>query len=191
MNLDDLKLEWKQFKYFQIIENDELTQYWKCLNGYKSKVLDKTLKLSEYTNRVNSVERECSYLCQFLERDSSKYFAAAKPGNANNYGIKMNNDGTYYCSKKITDNKELLSVNENEANKFFPIILDNLYKIFEEPITDENIKEKSKIFDKLILPGKLVLKMVAMNNNGKFLYTYKTEVLRSIYTFCIKKNQEN
>ena len=77
MNLDDLKLEWKEFKYFQIIENDELTQYWKCFNRYKSKVLDKTLKLSEYTNRVDSMESEGIYLCQFIDRYRSKYFAAA------------------------------------------------------------------------------------------------------------------
>jgi 5-methylcytosine-specific restriction protein B len=186
-NLYDLILKWKSFKYYQTIEKDEMSKIWECFSYYKSKVLNRTLQLEDYTNRVNSLDSECNYLCQFFERDSSKYFAAAKPGNANNYGIKMNDDETYYCSKKITENKELLEVNKEEANKFFPKILEELYTIFKEEITDDNIKIKSKSFEKFTLPNKLILKIIAMNNNGKFLYTYKTDVLKNIYSFLYQE----
>ncbi len=182
-NLEDLISKWENFKYFQDIEPDEIFQIWESFNNYKAKVLSKTLQLDEYTNRVNALSNNGNYLCQFFENISSKYFAAAKPGNANNYGIKMNNDETYYCSKKVTNDKELISVNAEKANEFFPMILDTLYNVFNEEITDKNIEEKAKYIDTCVLPGKLILKIAAMNNKGNFLYTYKTEVLKNIYNF--------
>ncbi|MDT8339830.1 MAG: hypothetical protein RQ763_11605 [Sulfurimonas sp.] len=81
--IDNIVDEWKNFKYFQEIDKEEISAVWKCFKHYKKKVLDKTLQLKEYTNRVQNLDGECNYLCQFFERDSEKYFASAKPGNWN------------------------------------------------------------------------------------------------------------
>ncbi|MDT8338342.1 MAG: AAA family ATPase [Sulfurimonas sp.] len=76
-----------------------------------------------------------------------------------------------------------------EANVYFPIILEYLYEAFNTEISDYNIKEKSKYFEEnKLVAGKMILKIMAMNNNGKFLYTYKTEVLKNIYNYFYPDN---
>lgn len=144
--IEKLVDEWKEFKYFQEIDQGEIDSVWKCFKHYKNKVISKTLQLDEYTNRVQNLDGKCNYLCQFFERDSDKYFAAAKPGNANNYGIKMNDDETYYCSKKITKTTELTRATQDEVKIYFPIVLDYLYEAFNLEISDDNLKERSKYF---------------------------------------------
>lgn|GEM_PF-5691632 len=183
ISLEKLVDDWEKFEYFQQINSEEIENIWSCFKSYKSKILKETLQLNEYTNIVKNTNGECNYLCQFFERDSEKFFASAKPGNATNYGIKMNSNGKYYCSKKITQNKVIENANSEQASQYFFKILNNL-KYSMMTFTDENKQEILDYFKKdRVIAGKLILKIIAMNNNGNFLYTYKTEILENIYSY--------
>jgi hypothetical protein len=74
---------------------DEAWQY------FRDKIVNDTFTLEDFANTIPNIQDrdiidKGGYLMNFLERTSSKSYGSSKPGNAFNYGIKMNNDNTTY-----------------------------------------------------------------------------------------------
>ena len=74
---------------------DEAWQY------FRDKIVNDTFTLEDFANTIPNIQDPSiidkgGYLMNFLERTSSKSYGSSKPGNAFNYGIKMNNDNTTY-----------------------------------------------------------------------------------------------
>ena len=131
-DIKNLQKDWNSFKYNQNIDTSEINSVWDCFNQYKDKIKNHQLKLNEYTNTISNTEGTCSYLCQFFENDSGKYFARAKPGNAKNYAIKRNANNTYYCSSKVTNAAEIKNASYEVAEQYFSKISENLQYSIKE-----------------------------------------------------------
>ena len=104
---EEIKSLWKQFKneYTESDCNeiqkaiDELQTQWAI---YHEKIMDSSLGIDDYTNRKYSIDANMpgGYLCNFLERTTRVIYGSSKPGNANNFMVKLNEDGTTYTIKK-------------------------------------------------------------------------------------------
>ena len=79
-----LKNQWQAF-YREI--DTKLKEYNdKCFEEFCKKIKNGTLSLDDY---AISFKENCSYLCNFIERTSSKIYGSARPGNMYNYGISL------------------------------------------------------------------------------------------------------
>lgn len=81
---------------------DEAWQY------FRNKIINDTFTLEDFANTIPNIQDRAiidkgGYLMNFLERTSSKSYGSSKPGNAFNYGIKMNNDNVTYT---LVSNRE-------------------------------------------------------------------------------------
>ncbi len=143
---------------------------------------DNKLKLEEYTNLKTDKE---NYFCTFMENTSSPIYGSASAGNAEYFGIKKNDDGSYFISNRINSKlKENIVKQEEAETSFNKVLLPYLksisikegmfYKLFEK------IEEKNIVTSKVMLR-----KFVAMNNSGKFLYIYSDDAIDIIYDFFL------
>ena len=112
----------------------------KEFENYSEKINNGNLILDEYTNRkLNTTD---SYFCNFIENGSTKLYGSASAGNANYFGIKLNEGGeTYNISNSINDkNGDLKNATKDMATqKFNDVILKELRIIFQK--IDEQTKE--------------------------------------------------
>ena len=82
---------------------------------YKEKIEGGSFSLEEYTNRKNETESVPGYyLCNFLERTTRTVFGSSKPGNANNFEIKLNSDGESYTFRKDLKKGDKQNINSKE-----------------------------------------------------------------------------
>src|SRR5690606_20054741 len=89
---DKFKNETKEEdKKFNNKEIDNLITQWK---QYKDKIVNNTLTLDDYTNTLGNPTAIMpgGYLCNFLERTTRTVLGSSKPGNAENFEVKLNND---------------------------------------------------------------------------------------------------
>ena len=179
--------EWKKFK-IEVNQKDK-DGIDTCFKEYVNKIQDNRLTLEEYTNRITEDNKsDCDYFCTFIENKSSKFYGSASAGSATYFGIKMNDDKkTYYISKKIDGEKEQQKESLDNAEKKFQKILENLKSLVVNKITEDNkdaifkeVEENNKITSRVMLR-----KIVAMNNQGLFLYAYSDEAINIIYDFFV------
>ena len=80
------------------------------------------MTIDEYTNRLANENAVVpgGYLCNFLERETRVIYGSSKPGNANNFEIKLNEDGETYTIKrpKIQLKGKHNNTKEQAKNKF-------------------------------------------------------------------------
>lgn len=75
---------------------------------FRDNIINDTFTLEDFANTIPNIQDPAiidkgGYLMNFLERTSSKSYGSSKPGNAFNYGIKMNNDNVTYT---LVSNRE-------------------------------------------------------------------------------------
>jgi hypothetical protein len=77
---------------------DKLAKEW---NQFKTKIVNNTFSKEHYTNRLNRDLEQMpgGYFCNFLERTTNTILRSSKPGSAINFGVKLNDDGTYTIGK--------------------------------------------------------------------------------------------
>lgn len=101
---DYLKNQWDN--YSTIIDSILKESNDKEFENYSEKINNGTLILDEYTNR--KLTTTDSYFCNFIENGSTKLYGSASAGNANYFGIKLNEGGeTYNILNSINDKMEI------------------------------------------------------------------------------------
>jgi hypothetical protein len=65
------------------------------------------LSLDDYTNtkEIANDRMPGGYLCNFLERTTKSVLGSSKPGTAENFGVKLNNDNTTFYIKSEKNEK--------------------------------------------------------------------------------------
>src|SRR5690606_18947926 len=88
---------------------------------YKSKIADGSFNLDDYTNVLYKTDgKQGGYLCNFLERTTSRVFGSSKPGNATNFEVKLNKDAqTYTIREKLSSKTEVGNIDKDQATIFF------------------------------------------------------------------------
>jgi len=187
-----LKLLWINYKEsnkkneFKKIEFENILKEWAI---YRSKILDDTLELNDYTNTLSNLSGSSNlpggYLCNFLERDTRKLFGSSKPGNAFNFGVKLNSDNETYTIGKNNTN-----VTKNEANVIFN---NDINPLLKNIIKESSLNEKIKLVeenDSKIRAKQLLRKLVVLDCSMDFIYIYSDEVIDVLYDKLIGMDEQ-
>ena len=156
-------------------EIESLRTQW---NQYKEKITNGSLTLDEYTNRLGGATATMpgGYLCNFLERTTSKLLGSSKPGNANNFGVKRNDDDTFYISTTSENEK----CSEDDAKKYFN---SNIRELLKDIVSADNLHKKISIVENANYTARQILmKMAALDNLSDFLYIYSEQWLEELYS---------
>lgn len=181
---EKLKNENKQEeKNFNRVEIDKLLKGWAI---YKDKIINNTLLLEDYTSTKEIAKERMPghYLCNFLERTSSTVLGSSKPGNAENFGVKLNDDNSTYFIKSEKKEKATLQ----EAESYFNVHIKDLLKSIvkeTDPLAKIKLVEESTYSAKQIL-----MKMAVLDNLSDFLYIYSTPWLEELYNDFIDGDAE-
>lgn len=193
----EIKNMWVKFKepYYNdqqkniSIRNDieGLLENWK---QYKSKIQNETLSIDDYTNRLNKDIEQMpgGYLCNFLERTTSPFFGSSKPGNANNFEIKLNSDSETYTIRK--DLKHGEKENKNDKVKAIVLFDDTIKKLLKnisnakEPIDKVPLVENSDFASKQVLR-----KLAVLDSTNDFLFIYSDSIIDALYNEFINSEE--
>ncbi|MGQ8366860.1 AAA family ATPase [Glaciecola sp. 1036] len=166
----------------------KINEQWKI---YREKIRESNLTLREYTNIKANDDANLpgNYLCNFLERTTPEFFGSSKPGNANNFEVKMNNDGkTYSILKHLSGSKVGGKTNESEARYFYEknvkTILENIIKC-EHPLGKIDIVEGAEYAAKQFLR-----KIAVLEHPCDFLSIYSDETIDELYREFSEEKQE-
>lgn len=201
---DYLVQQWKSYKVD--IDQNEKTKIDECFQQYVEKIQgigNTSLTLEDY---AIPKDNECSYLCNFMERTSAKFYGAAKPGNMYNYGISLiggiEKESFFVKEELLGDEKPLGEKLKKENKKREETIYEKT--VAEKAFTKisaylqelinlsniENIAKKIELnIDKPINATQFLRKIVAMNNKGQYLYIYSDEAITTIYDFFIDTDE--
>lgn len=150
---------------------------------YRTKIEDGSLNLDEYTNRKDAVSATMpgSYLCNFLERDTKTVFGSSKPGNSNNFEIKLNSDGKTYTIRtelKQGDKGE----NKNDLDKSLLYFNHQVKPILEKIVKTQDSREKVDAVENSNYAAKQVLrKMAVLDKTGEFLFIYSDNIIDTLH----------
>ncbi len=190
-----LKNQWQAF-YREI--DTKLKEYNdKCFEEFCKKIKNGTLSLDDY---AISFKENCSYLCNFIERTSSKIYGSARPGNMYNYGISLIadkkeeekffindsllfNDTNGELYKKENKKREEIIYTKKDAENSFLKIKSYLEMIINLESISEISEEIEQNKEKPINATQFLRKIIAMKNKGNYLYIYSDEVINTIYEF--------
>jgi hypothetical protein len=157
---------------------DRAWHYW------KSRILADDFNLDDFANVLGNiadpqVSEYGGYLMNFLERTSSKIYGSSKPGNADNYGIKMNTDHSYgfYDS----DDK----FNREEAERRFgteirPWLQNLLSAGFDQQIVLAGNPPA------LIRSRQLIRKILVLEHPAELLCTYQDKTIDNAYKYFVR-----
>lgn len=177
---DQIKALWENFKagitpeqraIYQVGIKQALSDW----GLYKQKVATGTLTLEEYTNvlRSPSATLPGGYLCNFLERATSSVLGSSKPGNAENFEVKLNADGSYYIRKHSPHASKI------EAEQFFN---DNVKETLKQIVLEKDPVKKAELVDSSPYSAKQILmKMAVLDNLSDFLFIYSGNVIEKLY----------
>lgn len=166
-----------------------LLEHW---NVYKSKIKAGSLSLEEYTNRKSDTESVPGYyLCNFLERTTRTVFGSSKPGNANNFEIKLNRDGESYTFRK--DLKKGDKENINTKEKATEAFESNIKPLIENIVNAELPSDKVSFVENSDYSAKQVLrKLAVLDHLNDFLFIYSDEVIDALHDeFLISEEESN
>jgi hypothetical protein len=178
-NNEEIKALWKTFKEQHSDTKDEIKNGVEALldgwKQYKTKINDDTFSLDDYTNRLDNDPKPSmpgGYLCNFLERTTRELLGSSKPGNAQNFGVKLNEGGTYYLGE---DSK---SRQKDEAEeKFKKSLLPLIKEISKSDINHIfNYVERSDYSAKQILR-----KLAVLDHLDEFLFIYSDGMIDDLY----------
>jgi 5-methylcytosine-specific restriction enzyme B len=184
----DIKNLWLKFKESYSSEqirtinkdNASLLESWE---QYKSKIIDGSLSIDDYTNRLHneSATMPGGYLCNFLERSTRSIFGSSKPGTAINFGVKLNDDDTYTIGKSNPD------ASREEAETEF----NNIIKPLISSIVNSNdITEKITLVENSGYAAKQILrKMAVLDEVNSFVYIYSDDWIDTLYNMFIEGDE--
>ena len=186
-----IKALWEKFKSEtkQEVKNFNSTEIDKVLAGweiYKAKILNDTLSLDDYTStkKIANERMPGHYLCNFLERTTKTVLGSSKPGTAENFGVKLNDDNTTYYIKSEKKEKETRS----EAETYFN---DNIKELLKSIVSETDPLEKIKLIEESTYSAKQILmKMAVLDNLSDFLYIYSNDWLEVLYNDFIDGDAE-
>lgn len=181
---DKFKNETKEEdKKFNNKEIDNLITQWK---QYKDKIVNNTLTLDDYTNTLGNPTAIMpgGYLCNFLERTTRTVLGSSKPGNAENFEVKLNNDNqTYFIKSQKKPN-----ANRQEAEAYFN---DNIKNLLKNIVSTSDPLDKIRLVEESSYSAKQVLmKLAVLDNLSDFLYIYSSYWLEELYNEFIDSDTE-
>ena len=180
MNINEIKELWVQNKENILFDEEKKKNTLDIWHGYRDKINDGSFGLDDFTNHTN----QSSYLMNFLENESN-IFGSAKPGTANAFGIKLNEDNTYFIKD---ENKKATKENANELfeEKIKPW-LKNLIKLEDlDKIIDKVENEKNE----LINANQVLRKIVVLEHPKTFLAIYQDTAINDFYRLIVGNNQK-
>lgn len=163
---------------------DELFEQWK---QYKDKIVNDTLTLDDYTNTLgnSTAIMPGGYLCNFLERTTRKNLGSSKPGNANNFEVKLNNDNETYFIKST--NKA--NADKQEAETYFN---DNIKPLLKNIVSASAPLEKINLIENANYSAKqLLMKLAVLENLADILQIYKEESIEELYNEFINDDTDS
>ena len=186
-----IKALWEKFKSEtkQEDKNFNTAEIDKLLAGcatYKDKIANDTLSLDDYTSTKEIAKERMPghYLCNFLERTTKTVLGSSKPGTAENFGVKLNDDNTTYYIK--SEKKE--KATRQEADDYFN---NNIKGLLKSIVTETNPLAKIKLVEGAAYSAKQILmKMAVLDNLSDFLYIYSTQWLEELYNDFIDGDAE-
>ena len=188
---EDLRILWRQFKdgysdsecKAEIKEIETLLAQW---GEYKAKILDGSLSLAEYTNRkgLDGATLPGGYLCNFLERTTKTKFGSSKPGNANNFEVKLNEDGeTYTLRNQLKKGDRENKNSSNFANEFYQ---ENIKPLLKNIVECSEASGKPSIVESSNFPAKQILrKLAVLDHMNEFLFIYSDDMIDALHTEII------
>lgn len=164
---------------------DKINWVHEAWNYWKNRILADDFVLDDFANTIANVSnldamKYGCYLMNFLERTSAEIYGSAKPGNAFNYGIKMNNDNLTYT---IFSNKDE-PVNKEKAARIF----NEEVKPWLKELLLVGLQDKIKKVEKghsIIKASQLLRKIVILEHPGNFLVIYRDETINQAYSKLI------
>jgi len=186
-----VKALWEKFKRetkqedknYYTSEIDKILAGW---TSYKDKILNDTLSLEDYTStkEIANERMPGHYLCNFLERTTKTVLGSSKPGNAENFGVKLNDDNkTYYIKSEKKEKATPL-----EADDYFN---NNIKGLLKSIVQVSDPLAKIKLVEGATYSAKQVLmKMVVLDNLSDFIYIYATDALDKLYEDFIDGDTE-
>lgn len=195
---EELRALWQQFKgsyseverYDETIEIKALLEQW---DDYKTRLKVGYFVLNEYTNRkdLEGATLPGGYLCNFLERTTKSKFGSSKPGNANNFGVKLNEDGETYTIQKLLKKGERENKNSSEdAEKYFN---SDIFPLLEKIVKCSEASDKCSIVESSEYSAKQILrKMAVLDHMHDFLFIYSDHTIDALHAdFLMSEEQSN
>lgn len=146
-------------------------------NKYREKIMNDTFCLDDYTNVLSTSQRnpeDGGYLCNFLERTTSKVLGSSKPGSANNFGVKLNENKTTHYIKDENN-----AANAQEAEKYFN---KNIKGLFKSIVSETDLLRKIDLVENANYSAKQILmKLAVLDNLNDFIYIYSESILYDLY----------
>jgi 5-methylcytosine-specific restriction protein B len=162
---------------------ESLIEQWK---SYKDKIIANTLGLDDYTNTLSSSSATMpgGYLCNFLERTTRTVLGSSKPGNANNFEVKLNDDNQSYFIKS----QKKTNATRQEAETYFN---DNIKGLLKDIVSQTDPLEKIRLIENANYSAKQILmKMAVLDNLSDILQIYKEQSIEELYNEFIDSDAE-
>jgi hypothetical protein len=142
---------------------------------YRGKIANNTLELEDYTNRVNNPEATMpgGYLCNFLERTTRTVFGSSKPGTANNFGVKLNENNTYAIGDDIPE------TSKEEAATFYNNDIKGLIKTISE--TKDILNKINEVENCNYTAKQILRKLAVLDNLYDFIYIYSDPIIDTLH----------
>lgn len=190
---NNLKSLWDA--YFKSKESDleEIgTEAKKQIDDFESHYIDKikdgSFKLDDYTSRLGKKsELSGGYLCNFLERETSKLFGSSKPaGSALSFGIKADErENSFTIGGKDHENHN--KNNRHEAVEEFK----KFKKFFEEVVSAKQVSKQIFLIEncKFIGAKQILRKFLYLLRPNEFVMIYN-EVIDELYRYFFEDESE-
>lgn len=193
---EEIKTLWSNFKKeystsdLDILDK-EINRFKEAWNVYKSKIEDDSFSLDNYTNRLDREAEQLpgGYLCNFLERETRKVFGSSKPGNANNFEIKLNSDSESYTIRKELKRGDKQNINTRERAK--EEFESNIKPLIKSIVSETEVVEKVTKVETADYAAKQVLrKLAVLGSPGQFLFMYSDEAIDSLHSEFVDSEEE-
>lgn len=193
---EELVTMWEKFKAsysenelkVEVKEIGQLLGQWK---EYREKIASDNLALDEYTNRKDrdSALMPGGYLCNFLERTTKTKFGSSKPGNANNFEVKLNGDGETYTLRSQLNKGESENNNSfSSADKFFKR---EVKPLFKKIVDCTEASDKATMVEASTYPAKQVLrKLAGLEHMYQFLFIYSDATIDQLHKDFLNSETE-
>ncbi|MGA9652234.1 McrB family protein [Pedobacter sp.] len=165
-------------------QSDTLAAEWQ---QYRTKIADTTLSLDDYTNVKNNDTAKMPgyYLCNFLERGTRNLLGSSKPGNAENFEVKLNSDRTTYYIRSQKNH----TADRPSAETFFS---EQIKPLFKSLLDQQQPEAKSHLIRSSTYSAKQILmKFAVLENPSDYLFIYAEQVIDQLYDELICGEEED
>lgn len=181
----NIKSLWQRFKSNYTAKdlkkiNSKIEKLQNDWSFYKTKILDDSLVLEVYTNRLENNSEKGGYLCNFLERSTSEIYGSSKPGNATNFEIKLNADGESYTFRDGLTRSE--SENFHSKDEAIERFNNSIKPILKNIVTQASAIEKIEAIESSNYAAKQILrKMAVLDNTNEYLNIYSDDAINLLH----------